>query len=66
MCESVVEGVIHKMMKGIAPGCDLPNIRVITHGRFLDVCRLKCPAPIITEARMCQRAPHIVFHVSMD
>ena len=66
MCESVVEAVIHKMVKGIAPRYDLPNIRAITHGRFMDVCRLKCPEPGIPETIMCQRVPHMVFRVSMD
>ena len=37
MCGSVLEYVIHKMVQGIAPRCDLPNIRAITPGRFLDV-----------------------------
>ena len=66
MCETVVEGVINKIVQCIAPRCDLPNIRAITHGRFLDVCRVKCPAPGIPEARVCQRVPHMFFHVSMD
>ena len=66
MFETVVEGVIHKMVQCIAPRCDLPNIRAITHGRFLDVYRVKCSAPGIPEARMCQRVSHMVFIVSMD
>ena len=37
MCESVLEGVIHQIVQGIAPRCDLPHIRAITLGRFLDV-----------------------------
>ena len=37
MCGSVVEGVINQMVQGIAPRCDLPHIRAITLGRFLDV-----------------------------
>ena len=66
MCESVVEGVIHKMVKGIAPRCDLPNIRAITHGRFLDVFRVKSPAPSIPEVRMCKRVPHMVLLLYID
>ena len=65
MCGSVVEGVIHKMVQGIAPRCDLPHIRAITLGRFLDVYRVKCPAAGIPEARMCQRVPHMVLLVYM-
>ena len=37
MCGSVVEGVIHQMVQGIAPRCALPHIRAITPGRFLHV-----------------------------
>ena len=37
MCGSVVEGVIQQMVQGIAPGYDLPHIRAIALGRFLDV-----------------------------
>ena len=37
MCGSVVEGVIHQMVQGIAPRYDLPHIRAITLGRFLDM-----------------------------
>ena len=37
MCGSVVEGVIHQMVQVIASRCDLPHIRVITLGRFVDV-----------------------------
>ena len=62
----MVEGVIHKMVKGIAPRCDLPNIRAIIDGRFMDVCRVKCPAPGIPEARMCQRVTLMILHVYMD
>jgi hypothetical protein len=37
MCESVLEGVIHQMVQGIAPMCEIPLFRVITLGRFLDL-----------------------------
>ena len=37
MCESVLEGVIHQMVQGIAPRCDLPHVRAITLRRFQDV-----------------------------
>ena len=37
MCGSVLEGVIHQMVQGIAPRCDLPHFLPITLRRFLDV-----------------------------
>ena len=64
MCVSVLEGVIHQMVQDMASRCDLPQVRAITLGRFLDVL-VKCPVAGIPEARMCQRVPHLVFHVSM-
>ena len=64
MCGSVLEGVIHQMVQGIAPRCDLSHIRAITLRKFLDVW-WKCPAVGIPEARMCQRVQNLVFHVFM-
>src|SRR3954467_2525164 len=37
MCFSVLEVVIHQMVKGMAPRCELPHIRAIPLERLLDV-----------------------------
>ena len=64
MCGSVLEGVIHQIVQGIAPRFDLPHIRAITLSRFLDV---------LVEIFRCgyiggYNVPHgtnLVFHVYM-
>jgi hypothetical protein len=61
----VLEGVIHQMVQGIAPMCEIPLFRAI-HLEDSSTCRLKCPAAGISGARLCQRVPHLVFHMSMD
>ena len=36
-CFSVLEVVIHQIVEAMDPRCDLPHLRAITLGRFLDV-----------------------------